>query len=328
MSSENGGARAWPLDFRDRLTSPVPAPKPNEVLRLARGGMSAADAASSADIPVRRAPAPEGAATSATWVGHATFVLRVGGLTILTDPVWSRRIPGIKPRLTPPGVPLGSLDRVDAVVISHNHYDHLDAPTIRRLPRSATIFVPAKLASWFTRRGFRRVVELDWWESASLPAPGGGTVAFDLVPAHHWSRRGMFDGCRTLWGGWVITAPNGDRAYFAGDTGYGHWFAEIAARYPGIDLALLPIGAYEPRWFLKNVHMDPEEAVQAAGDLGARRMATMHWGTFRLSAEPPTEPLARVRKAWHDAGRDPADLWDLAVGEGRALESAQDDRRG
>lgn len=283
--------------------------------------MVPADLSTVADIPVGHRSAPAGGATSATWVGHATFVLRIGGLTVLTDPVWSRRIPGIKPRWTAPGVPLGSLDRIDAVVISHNHYDHLDGPTIRRLPRTTAVFVPAKLAGWFRRRGFRRVVELDWWESASLPAEGG-QMRFGFVPAHHWSRRGLLDGCRTLWGGWVLTAPSGERVYFAGDTGYGHWFTEIAARYPGIDLALLPIGAYEPRWFLQTVHLDPEEAVRAAGDLGAHRMATMHWGTFQLSAEPPTEPLTRVRKAWRDAGRDPADLWDLAIGEGRVLEPA------
>lgn len=323
MSGDGDAARSWPADFRDRLTSPVPAPKPDEVLRLARGGMSPGDVAGTADIPVRHAPAPAGAPVSVTWVGHASFVVRIGGLTVLTDPVWSRRIPGIRPRWTDPGVPLGSLDRVDAVVISHNHYDHLDAPTIRRLPRATTVFAPAKLGPWFTRRGFRNVVELDWWESATLPArgavPGGGEVRFDFVPAHHWSRRGLRDGCRTLWGGWVLTAPSGDRVYFAGDTGYGHWFTEIATRYPGIDLALLPIGAYEPRWFLKNVHMSPEEAVQATADLRASRMATMHWGTFQLSAEPPMEPLDRVRKAWREAGRDPADLWDLAIGEGRPL---------
>lgn len=312
-------ARSWPGDFRDRLTSPVPTPRAADVLKLARGGMVPSDLSTVADIPVRHAPAPAGAGTSATWVGHATFVVRIGGLTVLTDPVWSRRIPGIKPRWTAPGVPLGSLDRIDAVVISHNHYDHLDAPTIRRLPRGTAIFVPAKLGDWFRRRGFHRVVELDWWESATLSARGGGKVRLDFVPAHHWSRRGLRDGCRTLWGGWVLTGPSGDRVYFAGDTGYGHWFTEIGARYPGIDLALLPIGAYEPRWFLKDVHMAPEEAVRAAGDLGARRMATMHWGTFQLSAEPPTEPLARARKAWSNAGRDPADLWDLAVGEGRRL---------
>ena len=312
-------ARSWPGDFRDRLTSPVPTPRPADIVRLARGAMVPPDLSAVADIPVRHSPAPAGPATSATWVGHATYVLRVGGLTVLTDPVWSRRIPGIRPRWTAPGVPLSALDRIDAVVISHNHYDHLDAPTIRRLPRGTAIFVPAKLAGWFRRRGFRRVVELDWWESAALPAPGGGRVRFDFVPAHHWSRRGPRDSCRTLWGGWVLTAPSGERVYFAGDTGYGHWFTEIGARYPGIDLALLPIGAYEPRWFLKDVHLAPEEAVQAAADAGAHRMATMHWGTFQLSAEPPIEPLTRVQKAWSEAGRDPEDLWDLAVGEGRTL---------
>jgi L-ascorbate metabolism protein UlaG (beta-lactamase superfamily) len=246
-----------------------------------------------------------------TWVGHASFVLRLGGLTVLTDPVWSRKIPGVKPRLTPPGIALADVGRVDAVVISHNHYDHLDAPTIRRLPRDTPVLVPGMLGAWFRRRDFTRVVELDWWESVRL-----GGVDFDFVPAHHWSRRGLNDSCRTLWGGWVLRA--GDRSvYFAGDTGYGHWFGEIGARHPGLDIALLPVGAYEPNWFMKPVHMNPAEAVRACEDLGARRMATMHWGTFLLSAEPLLDPPAKAADAWSAAGRQHDDLWTLAVGESR-----------
>jgi L-ascorbate metabolism protein UlaG (beta-lactamase superfamily) len=239
--------------------------------------------------------------------------VQIGGLTILTDPVWSTKIPGVPARLTPPGVPLSGIGRIDAVVISHNHYDHLDAPTIRLIPRDTPVFVPAKLAVWFHRRGFTRVTELDWWESAPLD---GVDIAF--VPAHHWSRRSLTDSCKTLWGGWVFTAGDA-KVYFAGDTGYGHWFAEIAAHHPGIDLALLPVGAYEPNWFMKPVHMNPAEAVRACQDLGARRMATMHWGTFILSAEPLLDPLRRTVDAWQDTGRPRPDLWDLAVGETRIM---------
>lgn len=324
-TSGSAPSRAWPSTFRDRLTAPLPTAR--QVLRVTREGVRSGDASDAPHIPVRDdSPPPVAGGTSATWVGHATFVLRIGGLTVLTDPVWARRIPGVQPRLTRPGVRLGTVGRIDAVVISHNHYDHLDAPTIRRLPRETPVFVPARLARWFTRRGFRNVTELDWWESATLPADGGGHVRFDFVPAHHWSRRGPLDTCRTLWGGWVLTAPDGDRVYFAGDTGYGHWFAEIGARYPDIDLALLPIGAYEPRWFLQNVHMNPEEAVRATDDLGAARVAPMHWGTFVLSTEPLLDPLRRVQAAWHADGRDPADLWDLAVGESRTVTPATDRR--
>lgn len=302
--------------FSDRLTEPLPGLR--AVWKMIRERRPARDLrAGAAGIPVMAGaglPHVPGGATSVTWVGHATYVVRIGGLTVLTDPVWSRKLPAVPARLTPAGVPWESLPPIDAVVISHNHYDHLDAPTIRRLPRDTPILVPAKLARWFHRRGFTAVTELDWWQTRQI-----GPVQFDFVPAHHWSRRGLTDTCRTLWGGWVLTGPTGDRVYFAGDTGYGHWFGEIGDRYPGIDLAMLPIGAYDPQWFMRPMHINPEEAVRACDDLGATRMATMHWGTFILSAEPVTEPPARAAAAWATAGRPREHLWDLAVGETRAL---------
>lgn len=248
-----------------------------------------------------------------TWVGHASYVVQIGGLTVLTDPVWSRRIPGAPARVSPAGVDWAGLPPIDAVLISHNHYDHLDAPTIRRLPRSTPMLVPANLARWFWRRRFTDVTELDWWQSRRI-----GEVNFDFVPAHHWSRRALSDTCRSLWGGWVLTAAD-SRIYFAGDTAYGHWLGEIGARYRGIDLAIMPVGAYEPVWFMRTTHLNPEEAVQATIDCGATRMATMHWGTFILSTEPLLEPVERAAKAWANAGRPREDLWDLAVGETRIL---------
>jgi L-ascorbate metabolism protein UlaG (beta-lactamase superfamily) len=310
--------RSWPDSFADRLTAPLAGYR--DMMKLARevapwrGGMPFEEVDR---IPVRRdgLPAVPATATAVTWVGHATFVVQVGGLRVLTDPVWSRRIPGIRPRFVPPGVAWSELGRVDAVVISHNHYDHLDAPTVRRLPRDTPVLAPAGLAGWFRQRGFTDVTDLDWWESVEI-----GGVAFDFVPAHHWSRRGLTDTCRSLWGGWVLTAPGGRRVYFAGDTGYGHWFAEIADRYPGIDVALLPVGAYHPRWFMNPVHMDPEQAVRARGELGARHLASMHWGTFAMTSEPVLEPLHRLRAAWDAAGHARGDLWDLAIGESRRLD--------
>jgi L-ascorbate metabolism protein UlaG (beta-lactamase superfamily) len=311
------GERVWPDSFADRLTSPLPGPA--EMWRIMRSGgfrQSRGGRADADRIPVLRSglPRAEPGELVVTWVGHASYVVQIEGMTVLTDPIWSDAMPGVPRRLTPPGVAWRDLPHVDAVVISHNHFDHLDAPTLRRLPRDTPVFVPAALGAWFTRRGFVDVTELDWWESTEL-----GSLDLAFVPAHHWSRRSLTDSCQTLWGGWMMTDSDDRRIYFAGDTGYGHWFAEIAARYPGIDLALLPIGAYDPQWFMQPVHMNPEEAVRARGDLGVRRMATMHWGTFLMTREPAMEPIERARKAWAEAGLPRDDLWDLAVGESRSL---------
>lgn len=261
----------------------------------------------------RLAPARDGS-LRVTWAGHASSILQMGGRTLLLDPVWSDALPGGVRRITPPGVPWQGLPRVDGVLVSHNHYDHLDLPTLRRLPADTPVFVPHGVGAWLRGKGFTAVTELDWHQSAPL-----GDLAITLVPAHHWSRRGWRDANKTLWGGWHVRDGAGRSAYFAGDTGYGHFFKEIGERYPGIDVAILPIGAYAPKRYNGGAHIDPGQAVQAFQELGARHMVPVHWGTFRLSPEPVGEPIAWLKSAWREAGLAPSRLWELPIGGSRAL---------
>lgn len=311
-------ARQWPKDFKDRLSHPLPTRA--MMWRILReGGFQNKHAAEVAHLVPRGdgiLPPVKPGQVSVTWVGHATNVVRMGGKTILTDPVWSPKLPGRSKRMTEPGLPLESVGKVDAVVISHDHYDHLDAPTIKRLPRDTPVFCGGNTGPWFRKRGFTDVTELDWWESAEA-----GGITYTFVPAHHWCRRGLTDTCRRLWGSWVLqTKGKGARSiYFSGDTGYGPNFKEIGRRFPGLDVAILPIGAYDPRWFMTPVHTDPGEAVQAFKDLGAKRMSTIHWGTFVLTKEPFLEPLERTRKEWAMAKLPKEALWDLALGETRTI---------
>lgn len=308
--------RTWPKDFKDRLTHPLPGRAMMWKIIKEHGFRGDGNAAKDAALVPRadgKLPPLEPRQSSVTWVGHATFLVRTGGLSILADPVWSPKLPGRSRRMTQPGVKWEDLPRIDAVVISHNHYDHQDKATLRRLPKDTPMLVPGASKPWFEALGFTDVRELDWWESTDIQG-----VRFDFVPSHHWSRRGLTDTCRHLWGGWVITSTT-HRLYHAGDTGYGHFFAEIGKRYPRIDVAMMPIGAYAPRWFMKPVHTDPDEAIQALADVGGKAMACMHWGTFVLTAEPFLEPLHRTREAWGKTGRRREDLWDLALGETRVL---------
>jgi L-ascorbate metabolism protein UlaG (beta-lactamase superfamily) len=250
-------------------------------------------------------------AVSITWIGHATMLLQAGGASILTDPIWSDTVSGFFRRHAPPGVPGPKLPTIDLVVISHNHRDHLDEPTILALGPAPTYVVPLGMASWFKQRGLRHVIELDWWETTEVTTGSGARVVVSFVPAQHWSQRGLTDENKSLWGGYVLDV--GDRRfYFAGDTAYPAAFTEIGKRFPNLDFALLPIGAYAPRWFMRPQHMDPEEAAKAFHELGARALVPMHWGTFHLSDEPMGEPPRRLRAAM---GTDANEILELAIGE-------------
>ena len=249
-----------------------------------------------------------------TWIGHATFLVQMGGLNILTDPIFSERCSPVQfagsRRVTPVPLDPGRLPQIDYVVISHNHYDHLDRGSVRLLGNGPTWFVPLGLKAWFARQGITNVVELDWWDRAGLSH--GGVVT--CVPAQHFSSRSPWDRNKALWAGWVLATP-GHRVYFAGDTGYGPHIAEIGARTGPPDLALLPIGAYRPEWFMLAVHTNPAQAVQAHLDLRAGRSIGMHWGTFILSDEPILEPPRLFRESAGKAGLTDEEIIVLRHGQ-------------
>ncbi|HYG63157.1 MAG TPA: MBL fold metallo-hydrolase [Thermoanaerobaculia bacterium] len=249
-----------------------------------------------------------GAPPSVTWVGHSSFAIHDGGDVVLTDPHWGARAL-LPPRLSPPGIPLAAIPPGAFAVLSHNHYDHLDAWTVRQLPADLPWYVPLGLGTWFRSRDRTRVTELDWWQSVRH---GRWTLTF--LPAQHWSNRIGMGRNASLWGSWMLDSGE-RRYYFAGDSGSYHGFAEIGRRFPGIDVALLPIGAYEPRWFMRYQHVDPGEAYQAFLDLGARWMIPMHWGAFDLTDEPVDLAPQVLRQALAERGADAGRVPILAVGE-------------
>lgn len=236
---------------------------------------------------------------SATWIGHSTFLLRIGGRTLITDPVFSLHagpFGRIGPRrVRAPAIALGELPRVDVILQSHNHYDHLDLGAHRALTRrdAPVVVTPIGNRAYLPWPTQPRATELDWWEATDFAG-----LRITMVPAQHFSARTPWDRDRALWGGFVVEC-GGRSVYFAGDSGYGPHFKEIGTRFPRLDLALLPIGAYEPRWFMSPVHVDPDQAVRAHIDLGGRRSVAMHLGTFQLTDEgidAPAQELAVARK--------------------------------
>jgi L-ascorbate metabolism protein UlaG (beta-lactamase superfamily) len=261
-------------------------------------------------------PAPTGDGIVATWVGQSTFLIRSASSTVLTDPIFSDTagpLPGLGPRrVAPPGVALDDVPRVDLVLLSHDHYDHCDVPTLRRLARRDDPLVVAPLGHGplLAAAGFRRVALLDWWQEHAC---GAGPAA-TLVPARHWTRRAPFGTNRRLWGGFMLRI-GGRRVYFAGDSGFRQGlFADIGRRCGAPDLAMIPIGAYEPRWFMESAHMNPAEAVRAHVEVGARRSVAMHWGTFQLTDEGRLEPPRALGEALGRAGVAEADFAIPAIG--------------
>lgn len=248
-----------------------------------------------------------------TWIGHASFLIQLAGQNILIDPVLSPKIGWIK-RNCPPGLAWPALPEIDLVLITHNHRDHMDAPTLKKLGPKPVYIVPQGLGTWFTRRGFRRVIEARWWQKETL---AGITITF--VPAQHWSRRSLMDTNTSWWGGFVLE-KNGLCLYHAGDTGWFDGFSEIGRRTGTIHAAMLPIGAYAPRWFMHPQHINPEEAVKAFRQLCAKYLVPMHWGTFRLSDELPDEPPRRLQSAWERENLPAASLKTISVGQTLLLE--------
>jgi N-acyl-phosphatidylethanolamine-hydrolysing phospholipase D len=262
---------------------------------------------------------------SITWVGHATVLIQMGGLNILTDPHFSDRTFAVQfigpKRKVPLSVSLAELPHIDLVVISHNHYDHLDTNTVKALQSQAggpPIFaVPLGVDVWFKDLGITNVERFDWWNSKALLG-----IELHFVPAQHWSSRSPFDRNASLWGGWVIkeraNASNSGRSlYFAGDTGISKDFQDIGVRFNGFDFSLIPVGAYEPRWFMQDQHVNPDEAVQIHKDVKSKWSLGIHWGTFELTDESLDQPLIDLPNALVKAAVPSTDFVMFKHGETR-----------
>lgn len=324
------------MSDRARFRNPWPDSQPRgwrDVLKWARERrtQTRAETPRRGTFPVSR-PAisyPRAGSTdfAATWIGQSTVLLQFGGNNVLTDPVFSQRafpLQWIGPRrVMDPALPIDALPPVDVVLISHNHYDHLDKHAVKWIasahPRTTWI-VPLRLGAYIRGWGAREIVELDWWQQTVI-----GGLRVTATPARHFSSRRLRDRNKTLWCGFAFEIE-GKRSYFAGDTAYHPEFSEIAARCGPFDFVMIPIGAYDPRWFMHTLHVDPEEAVQIYEDLVAPHagkplplMLGIHWGTFRLTDEPMDEPPRRTAARWHAAGLDPDRLWIASFGETRPL---------
>ncbi len=293
---------------RERLAAGLPKPPREGYAEFARRWRVTPDFSQPGTAPV------------AWWLGHATVLLRIGGLHVITDPHLTGRASPLSflgpRRHVPVPATTAELPKVDVVLLSHNHYDHLDHGSIRALLKrnpELVCYVPLGLASWFHRRGVKHVHELGWWDKH-----GHQGLEIHCVPAQHWSNRILIDRNQSLWCGWVLK----DRSfnfYFSGDTGYSPHLAEIGMRLGSPDLAALPIGAYAPRWFMRTQHVDPPEAVQLHRELKVRHSLAIHWGTFELADDSLDEPVELLQKAMAEDGLSDKDFWIIRQGESRPV---------
>lgn len=314
-AAEGSGFLRWQWE---RLWADLPADQPQRVPRHP------------VDVQALRSPPAD--AARITWIGHATALWQVAGLNILTDPHFGERASPVSfagpRRLTALPLPLAALPRIDVVLISHNHYDHLDRGTVQALaaqPGGPPLFVvPLGVQQWLRDEGIPTSHAMDWWDRHPIAAPGG-PVRLHFVPAQHWSRRSLLDRNATLWGGFVLEAalPAGPlRLYFSGDTGYSPDFAEIGRRFGGFDLAMIPVGCYLPRWFMQRQHANEDDAVRIHQDVRSRFSVGVHWGSFRLCDDPIESPLDGLPPARQRHGVAADAFVLLGLGESRVLRPA------
>lgn len=244
---------------------------------------------------------------SITWIGHSTFLIQMNGLNMITDPVWAKRM-GFQKRLTEPGISLADMPDIDIVFISHGHYDHLDFPTLKKLKGDPIYYVPIGLAHAFRKRGYEKVIECHWYDEFVHDK-----LSFTFVPAQHWTKRTLTDTNTSHWGGWIIENKE-QSIYFVGDTGYFRGFQEIAKQFT-IQTVLMPIGAYEPEWFMNISHINPEDAVKAFLELKGTTFIPMHYGTYHLADDTGPEAIARLDAEWDRLHLNPNQLKKLLIGE-------------
>jgi N-acyl-phosphatidylethanolamine-hydrolysing phospholipase D len=302
--------------IRDRLPPKPTLPTPQTTADL--------------DFIRRNAAAGTAMQPAVTWIGHATMLVQASGLNVLTDPVFSARVSPVQfagpSRAQPPGIELRDLPRIDVVVISHNHYDHLDRASVKSLANQAggapLFLVPLGLKRWLAGLGIARAVELDWWD-----AHVHAGVEFQFTPAQHWSGRSLSDRNKTLWGAWAVLGAD-FHWFFTGDTGYSKDFEDARERFDprqaperggGFDIALIAVGACLPRWFMRDQHVDLAEAVQIHRDLGAKRSVGVHWGTFALADDPLDQPLHDLAGACRDQEVAEESFFLLPIGGTRLL---------